>query len=177
MFSQLYMPKTLDQKKNIVSKLTESFFKSKATLFANFSNLTMEQTERLKDLLFSKGNSFTVAKNTLIKKTLDKADIKPPKLLGATSLIFVNSDPSEGFKDLYKFIKDENILKVKWGLLGQKILTAEESLEISKLPSRKDLLTKVVGGFNAPLLGFAQILGGAQKKFIRALYQINKLKN
>jgi len=80
------------------------------------------------------------------------------QLKGPTAVIFSYQDPVAYLKPLFAFAKKLELPTVKFALIEGAYTAAEKVKAISELPTREELLAKVVGGLNAPLSGFMNIL-------------------
>ena len=68
-------------------------------------------------------------------------------------------------------------LKIVGGILGTKELTAEEVQALAKLPSKEELLAKLVGTLNAPVSGFVNVLAGNLRGLVNVLKAVADSKN
>jgi large subunit ribosomal protein L10 len=171
------MAKTLAQKKLELEKIKVGLKESKSVVFADFSGIPTTDINKLKDALFAKKATLSVFKNTLIAKALSALNLPKIDISGTTALIFSLEDAISPIKEVFKFKKDGLNLGIKLGYLEGKILTSEEVENVSKLPPREILLRKVLGGLNAPLVGFVSTLRGTQRKVLLALREVSKVKN
>jgi len=168
------MAKTLDQKKTELGEIKENLQKAKSVIFANFKGVKTEDLNKLRDNLYKNRGSFAVFKNTLIIKALNSLNLPKVQLFGSTALIFSFQDAVSSIKDAFKFKKDGLAIEIRHGLVEGKLLNATQVEEVSKLPTREILLEKVLGGLNAPLVGFAGVLGGTQRKFLYAISSLRE---
>ena len=77
---------------------------------------------------------------------------------------------------LVSFAKDHDFFKVKSGFIDGKVIDAVEVNNLAKLPSREVLIAQVLGGLNAPISGFATVLGGTIRGLVVALNAIAEKK-
>ena len=103
-----------------------------------------------------------VAKNTLTKIAADAQEINglDSVLEGPTALVFAYDDPAQPAKILRDFARSSRILQIKAGVLEGNVLTADQVADIADLPSREELVAKVVGGISSPLYGLVGVLSG-----------------
>jgi large subunit ribosomal protein L10 len=92
-------------------------------------------------------------------------------------MAFAGDDPVEPAKLLQKFIDDGGKLSIKTGLVDGQVLTPEAVGELAKLPSRDELIGKLVGTVNAPLYGLAAVLNGLLRNLVGVLGAIEKEKS
>jgi len=103
-----------------------------------------------------------VAKNTLTKIAASSQEINglDSVLEGPTALVFAYDDPAQPAKIVRDFARTSRILQIKAGILEGNVLTADQVVEIADLPSREELVAKVVGGISSPLYGLVGVLSG-----------------
>lgn len=170
------------EKEKLVQELTETFKSSSLVLLTDFTGLTVAQMTKLRRALREKmgsGAKLQVVKNTLLKMALRNAeyDIAAAEkaFFGPTAVLYVTQgDPVEAIKILNNFIKENKGTPVCKGIyLEKRYFPGEQLEELSKLPSREQLLAMVVGGIQAPIRGFVNVLAGVMRSM---LYVLNAIK-
>jgi len=163
-----------------VENLAEKLGGVKVAAIVNYTNLTAGQMsqvrEELKELA---GVEFAVVKNTLFKKALQKAGIKPEddfeeKIQGQSALVICQEDEVTPLSVLAKLAKTMGSLEFKLGVMGGRILTAETLTTLAKLPSREVLLVRVVGGISRPLSGLVYSLNWNLMKLIMVIKKMTE---
>lgn len=103
-----------------------------------------------------------VAKNTLTRIAAHGREITglDESLVGPTALVFAWEDPAEPAKIVRNFARSSGTLTIKSGVMAGEILTVEQVEAIAELPSREELIAKVVGGVAAPIYGLVNVLSG-----------------
>lgn len=178
------MPKTKEQKKEILSGLKEKIQNSKSIVFVNFDKLTVSENENLRAKLRELQGEYLVAKKTLINLAFDNENIKgidARAMEGKVAVIFSYQDevaPIKAASDFKKDIKgdEDNKLNFLGGILEGKILSADDVKTLSDLPSRKELEAKLVGVLNNPISGFVGALSGNIRNLVYALKAIEEKK-
>lgn len=161
------MPKTRQQKEELVIKLSEQLGKAKAIVFTDYKGLTMKQLSDLRDKLRDVSGELTITKNTLLKKARPELDLEGP-----TATLFAYDDEVSPIKILVKALKDAAIGKVKSGFLGETALDEARILQLATLPTKDELRGKTVGVLVAPLQGIVSVLQGNLRNLVYALNQI-----
>lgn len=170
------------EKEKLVQELTETFKSSSLVLFADFTGLTVAQMTKLRRALREKmgsGAKLQVVKNTLLKMALRNAEYDvaaaEKAFFGPTAVLYVTQgDPVEAIKILNNFIKENKGTPVCKGIyLEKRYFSGEQLEELSKLPSKEQLLAMVVGGIQAPIRGFVNVLAGVMRSM---LYVLNAIK-
>ena len=144
-----------EKKAQIIDQLEEIFAASSLGILADYRGLSAPELTRLRRSLRERGVEFRVVKNTLARFAVERAgkDELVGFLDGPTALACGHGDVTEPAKALADYIRTSKItLNIKGGFLGDRLLTAEEVLILSALPSREILLAKIMGGMQAPIL-------------------------
>jgi large subunit ribosomal protein L10 len=163
-------------KATAVADIAEQFKLATATLVTEYRGLTVAN---LKDLRRSLGDSatYTVAKNTLVKRAAAEAGIEglDELFVGPTAIAFVKGEAVDAAKAIKKFAKDNKALVVKGGYMDGRALSVGEIDKIADLESREVLLAKLAGAmkaktsqaaalFQAPALQVARLAAALQEK-------------
>lgn len=159
----------------IVEALQEKLDKAKSVLFAEYTGLDANKMNELRKEIRAEGAEITIAKNTLMKLALPKKEIGE-KLNGQVMTVFSYEDAVSPLKRLVDFAKEHETPSLKIGLFEGKVTTAEKLAELSQLPSKEELLARVVGGLKSPISGIVNVLGGTQRNFVYALSAIAEKK-
>lgn len=156
-----------------VKKLKEKIAESKSIIFAEYHGLDANQVNELRSKIKETGAEMTVAKNTLMKIALEeeKAGSKEvnEQLEGPVATFFGYEDAISPIKALAEFAKKFELPTIKIGIIDGEVTSVTKIDILSKLPSKEELLARLVGGLNAPLSGFVNVLGGSQRKLVYAL--------
>jgi large subunit ribosomal protein L10 len=167
---------TKSKKQEIVRELTDKFQKQKSVIFADFRGIGVNKLMALRREMKKVGAEFRVAKKTFLRIALKSIGIEydPKELDGEIGVIFAYEDQVAPAKSAVKFGKENETFKVLRGLLGGKLLDGKEVLALAKLPSREQLLGKLVGTLNAPIQGFYNVLQGNLRNLVVVLSKIKK---
>ncbi len=158
------MALTKVQKQKILQDLKEKIDRQKSIIFGDISGVKVGDLQKLRKKMKESGCEFKVAKKTLInlafkgKENIDVKDLK-----GEVALGFGYEDQVIPFKIFYDFSKENENLKIIGGLVGEERLDGEKALAIAKLPTREELLAKLVGSLSAPASKFVGVLEGNLK--------------
>lgn len=168
-------PKNISQLQTLKDKLAES----QALILANYQGLSVESQNKLRQAITDTQGEFTVAKNNLLRIALkDKLKEIPEEvdkaLNGTTAVLFANVDAAASIKALTKFIKENEKPEIKVGLLNDRVLSLPEIDQLSKLPSREQLLSNLLAQLNAPSQAFAAVLAAPTRYLV---YALNAIKN
>ncbi len=168
---------TKEKKKEIVEELCQNIAKQDGVFFLNFKGIKGGDSREIRKSLKEAGAKMIVARKTLVKIAFEKEGIAfdPLTLEGEASFVFSFEDGVTTAKVLDKFRKDGRV-SVLGGVYEGKILTSQEVEMLAKLPTREELLSKLVGTIAAPVSGFLQVLQGNTKGLLYVLSSINQKK-
>lgn len=169
---------TRDQKKQIVKDLAEKIKNSKAVVFSDYKGLAVKDMTSLRKELRAQGIDFKVIKKTLMNLALKDAgmEVDVRKMEGQIALAVSSGDEVAAAKIIAKAAKANENLKIVSGILGKNVLSKEEVVALSKLPSKEELLAKMVGSLNAPVSGFVNVLAGNLRGLVNVLKAIGETK-
>ena len=174
------MPKTKEQKKEILRDIAEKIKKAKSVVFARFNKLGVSESESLRKELKAENSEYYVAKKTLINLAFKDSNIKGldvKKFDGQMATIFGYGDEIMPAKIVDKFKKEyEDKIEFVGGILENRLLSAAEMIKLAKLPGKQELYAKIVGSLNAPIFGFVNALAGNLKNLVGALNAIKEKK-
>ena len=152
----------LSEKQAIVEALTERIKNAEAGILVDYKGITVAEDTALRTELRKEGVEYTVVKNTLTRKALDKLGMNEldSVLNGTTSLATADNDPIAPFRILSDYSKKLNErFNIKAAFMDGKVLNEAEIAEMSALPSKDALYAKVLGTMIAPITGLAVCLG------------------
>lgn len=167
---------TKDQKAKILEDLKDKVARQKAIVFIDFTGLKVKDISRLRKELKKNQNEMKVAKKTLLNLALknQNLEIAKDKLPGEVALILGYADEVSPARTVYQFSKTNPALKILGGFLENKFKEIEEIIALAQLPSREELLARLVGSVASPMTGFVRVLQGNIKGLIQVLSQIKK---
>ena len=154
--------KVLSEKQAIVEALAERIKNTEAGVLVDYKGITVAEDTALRTELRKEGVEYTVVKNTLTRKALDKLGMNEldSVLNGTTSLATADNDPIAPFRILSDYSKKLNErFNIKAAFMDGKVLNEAEIAEMSALPSKDALYAKVLGTMIAPITGLAVCLG------------------
>lgn len=163
-------------KATAVADIAEQFKSSTATVITEYRGLTVANLAELRRSL-SGSATYSVAKNTLIKRAASEAGVEglDELFVGPTAIAFVSGEAVDAAKTIKKFAKDHKALVIKGGYMDGRALTVSEVERIADLESREVLLAKLAGAmkanlskaaglFNAPASQVARLAAALQEK-------------
>ena len=166
------------EKKQVVDSIKNRIQDSNLVVFLDFRGLSVPDFTELRSEIRKQSGQSKVYKNTLTRIALKDLNVDyPSELLVGPSLMATSGEGVVEFsKSIVKFIKTNDDLKIKGGMLNNKVISDKEIEQLSKLPSREELLAKFVGQLNAPITGFANVLSSQIRKLVLTLKAIEEKK-
>ncbi|MFA6081623.1 MAG: 50S ribosomal protein L10 [Patescibacteria group bacterium] len=166
-------------KKNQVDSILKFVEKNPNILLAKIGNTTHQSLETLRKELRKSDSKVKVIKNTLFEKAVNKIALKNKlfvdfkkqffPLKETTALITLGDSWYEGLKALYLFSKKDTTLSLKLAMLDKNLYNSEKVVQIAQLPSREELLGKIIGSMKSPMSKFVFALKYNTNKFVYIL--------
>jgi len=159
------------QKFLTVDNLSEKLKQAKSLIFADYSGLKVDQINKLRQEIKKAGGEFEVIKNTLLSKASQggKWQIENEQLKGPTAALWIYNDDISPLKVLDKFIKKNELPKIKLGFWGKESLDAEKIIQLANLPGLEELKAQLVGFLKSPLSRLTTNLKGNLLKLLYLL--------
>ncbi|MDH4330759.1 MAG: 50S ribosomal protein L10 [Candidatus Moranbacteria bacterium] len=165
---------TRQQKHEIVDTLTQNLKDSKSVVFVDFRGLSVKEMTSLKRELKKENSNLSVVKKSLIAVALKNAgiDMNVKGLEGQIAVSIATEDEVSSAKIISKFAKTAEGLKIIGGVLGDKEMSEKEVNALAKLPSKEELLSRLVGSLKSPMSGLVNVLQGNQKGLVYVIKAI-----
>ena len=159
------------EKKYLVEEVATRLKESEYLFLANYYRITVAETAELRGQLAEQGAEFHVVKNTILQQAVKELDLPEldEMLDGPIAIVSGGDNPSEVAKVLKKFHKSKNKVEVRGGTLGERLLTADEVDELSKLPSLDALRSQLVGLLNTPATQFVGVINAVPQSVVMVL--------
>lgn len=157
---------TLNAKVAIVDEIKDLIGKSQSVVFVDYRGLTVSEVTELRNKMREANVVYKVLKNTYIKRAADDLGIGgvAEYLEGPTAVAFGVEDAVAPAKILADFIKATKKTELKGGILEGKVCDVNTIKALSEIPSREELLAKMLGSLNAPITNFVRVLDALAKK-------------
>lgn len=154
-----------------VSDLADKLNRTQLTLVADYRGLTVAEITDLRKRLREANAELVVAKNTLtlIAARETGHEAIEPLLAGPTALAFAYGDAAKVAKAVSDFNRGPKKLVVRGGLLGKTVLTGDVLDQVSKMPTRQQVLAQVLGGIAAPVSGVVGVLNAVISNVVYVL--------
>ncbi|PIS22550.1 50S ribosomal protein L10 [candidate division WWE3 bacterium CG08_land_8_20_14_0_20_41_10] len=152
------MPNTQNIKK--VKDISQKVEKATSITFFEYKNLGSNAVNDLRRKVEQVSAEILVAKNTLVKIALGTKKAEDADLKGQTGVVFSFGDSVVPLKALADFAKKFEAVKIKGAFIDGIYYNSQKVAQISQLPSKLELIAKMLAGFKNPLAGFAVVLRG-----------------
>ncbi len=171
------MSLSLDQKKAVISEVTEALASAQAGVLAEYRGMTVAELTDLRTEARNAGVWIKVVKNNLAKRVIDGSDFECLSEHFVGPVIFsASEDPVAVAKVMAKFAKDNANLNITAGAMNGSFMDTQMIESLSKLPGRDELLAKLMGTMQAPVQKFVSTLNEVPTKFVRALSAVAESK-
>lgn len=157
----------------VVEEMKEKLQSAQGAVFVGFSGLSVADVTKLRRKFREGGVEYKVVKNTLTRIAADELGFNDldAVLEGPTAIAYSVEDtvaPAKILKDFIKETKTE-ALTVKAGIADGQVIDAAAVEALASLPSREELLAKLVGSMQAPISGLVNVLQGNIRNMVYVL--------
>lgn len=166
------------EKVAIVEELAEKLQKSQGVVLTDYRGLDVQTMTELRSKLRAAGVEYKVVKNTLTRLAVRKAGFEPfdEVLTGPTAIALGYDDPVTAAKILIDFAKTHEDLEIKGGVLNGVFISVDEVNRLAKLPSRPELLAKLVSTMQGPIYSLVSVLQGTLRNLVYVLDAVRREK-
>jgi large subunit ribosomal protein L10 len=167
----------LEQKRAVVAEVSKELAKAQAVILAEYRSVPVKDMTELRRKARGVGVYLRVLKNTLARRAVAETPFKglTDKMVGPLAY-GISADPVAVAKVLQEFAKDNEKFVIKAGAMPNVMMSAREVAELAKMPSRQELLTKLVATMQAPIAKFVRTLNEVPGKFARTLAAVRDQK-
>jgi len=152
-----------------VSEIQERFTRMSSAVFVDFTGMTVAELSNLRGKFRERGVEYKVLKNTLVKKALEGQSFVgglSGALKGATGVAWSFEEPSAAARVVKDFVKENEKLKIKGGLMDGAVLDAKAvENQLASLPSKDEARALLLATFNAPAESFVRLINAPGQNF------------
>jgi large subunit ribosomal protein L10 len=169
------MKKRSDKEKD-VEALKASLAKVSTVILTTFQGTKVEEDTKLRRAVQAAGGHYQVVKNTLAERAVAGTPHEGllKDLAGANSIAYTETDPVALAKALTKYAKDVPAFKFKAGMVEGRVLSIAEIQQLSQLPSKEELYSKIMFLVNAPAQRIASALAGVSRNMAVVVSEAGK---
>jgi large subunit ribosomal protein L10 len=155
----------LDEKKAVVAEVSVKVASAQTIVLAVYSGIAVGDLTRLRAQARKSGVYLRVLKNTLVRRAVADTPFAALAAEMSGALIYsISEDPVAAAKVLNDFAKTNDKLQLKAGCYGGKVLDKAGVQALASIPSRDELLARLIGVMQAPVSGFARALAALAEK-------------
>ena len=156
----------VELKQPIVEEISAQIKDAQSVVLVDYRGLTVEQDTRLRKQLREAGITYKVYKNTMMNFAFKGTDFEAlaPYLEGPSAVAISTEDATPPARVLCKFAKEADKLEIKGGVVEGIAYDAKGIGEIAKIPSREELLSKLLGSIQSPITNFARVMNQLAEK-------------
>lgn len=150
----------VELKAPVVAEISEAIKDAQSVVLVDYRGLTVEQDTALRKQLREAGINYKVYKNTMMNFAFKGTEFEAlaPFLEGPSAIAISDTDATAPARELAKFAKTASKLEIKAGVVEGTMYDAKGMAEISLIPSRDELLSKLLGSIQSPITNFARVM-------------------
>lgn len=156
----------IEEKKPIVAEIAENIKDAQSVVLVDYRGLTVDEDTRLRKELREAGIVYKVYKNTMMNFAFKGTDCEAlcDLLEGPNAIAISKTDATAPARILAKFAKTAEALELKAGIVEGTFYDEKGIQEIAKVPSREELLSKLLGSLQSPITNLARVLNQIAEK-------------
>jgi len=167
----------IEGKKEVVAEVSERLKKAQTVVLAEYRGLPVEDITVLRSQARASGVYLRVLKNTLARRAVQGTPFEKLADHMVGPLAYgISDDPVAAAKVLHAYAKGNEKLVIKGGAMPNYVMTAKEVGNLATMPSREELLAKLMGTMQAPIAKFVQTLNEVPARFVRTLAAVRDQK-
>ncbi len=162
------MTKAIETKKGVVAEIAEKLQKSVSCVVVDYKGLKVDELTELRSKFREAGIDYKVYKNTLVRRAAaevgNMTQFDNVNLVGTNAIAFGYEDPVAPAKIISDFAKTHPKVEFKMGFVEGEYYDAESIKTLAEIPSREELIAKLLGSFKAPVSNFVYLVDAIAKK-------------
>ena len=164
------MSLNLEKKKAVVAEVAAQVAAAQTVVVAEYRGIKVEDLTRLRAQARKEGVYLRVLKNTLVRRAFADTPFAglADQLVGPLAY-GMSKDPVAAAKVMHEFAKTNDKFVVKAGAMPNFLMSAKDVGNLASMPSRDELLSKLLGTMQAPIAQFVRTLNEVPTKFVRGL--------
>jgi large subunit ribosomal protein L10 len=169
---------SLEQKQAMVSEVAAKLAGAQAVIVAEYRGLNVERVTQLRVRARKSGLYLRVLKNTLARRAVQGTPFeKLTEQMSGPLMYGIAADPVAGAKVLSEFARENELFVIRGGAMPNAVMSAREIKALALLPSRQELLAKLVGTLQAPIAKLVRTMNEVPAKFVRTLAAVRDAKS
>ena len=167
----------LEEKQAVVAEIGAQVAQAQAIVVAEYRGLGVAAMTDLRKKARGSGVYLRVLKNTLARRAVAETPFAglSDKMVGPLAY-GICSDPVKVAKVLHEFARSNDKFVIKAGALANQVMSAKDVANLASMPSREELLAKLLGTMQAPIATFVRTLNEVPGRFVRTLAAVRDQK-
>ena len=160
----------LEQKQAVVAEVSAQVARAQSIVLAEYRGLGVAAMTDLRKKARGSGIYLRILKNTLVRRAVAATPFAAlsEQMIGPLAY-GISSDPVKAAKVLYEFAKENEKFVIKAGAMPNFVMSAKDVANLAKMPSRVELIAKLMATMQAPVARFVQTLNEVPGKFVRTI--------
>lgn len=156
----------IELKQPVVEEIANAIKGAQSVVLVDHRGLTVEKDTELRRQLRAEGITYKVYKNTLLNFAFKGTEFEAlaPYLEGPSAIAISTTDATAPARVMCKFAKTADKLEIKAGVVEGKVFDAEGIQKISAVPSKEELISKLLGSLQSPITNFARVMNQIAEK-------------
>jgi large subunit ribosomal protein L10 len=173
------MPLSRSAKEKLVSEYQEGLGAAPHAFLLGFKGITVPQVTELRNRVRASGGEYLVVKNNLALLAIDSSALKALEehFVGPTAVVYCDKDPVALAKALTDYAKEVPAIEFKAGMVERRAVAASQIKEIAQLPSRDQLVAKLLFLLQSPVIRLARVLNALPQSLVAVLDQVRLKKD
>jgi len=167
----------LDDKKEVVAEVSARLKKAQAVVLAEYRGLPVEDITVLRSQARASGVYLRVLKNTLARRAVQGTPFEKlaDQMVGPLAY-GISDDPVAAAKVLHAYARENDKLVIKGGAIPGQLMNAKEVGQLATMPSREELIARLMGTMQAPIAKLVRTLNEVPAKLVRTLAAVRDQK-
>ena len=156
----------VELKAPVVEEISEAIKDAASVVVVDYRGLTVAEDTALRKQLREAGVCYKVYKNTMMVRAFEGTDCEQLKeyLEGPSAIAISKDDATAAAREIAKFAKKAPKLEIKGGIVEGQAYDAKGIDNIATIPSREELLSKLLGSLQSPITNFARVMNQLAEK-------------
>ncbi len=161
-----------EQKAQLIQEYGDRLGRAQVAIWARYGGVSVGQLTQLRRLAQNAGAEVVVVKNTLIRRALEESGLPydPEVMTGPCLVTFAYDDIAQAAKVMTDFVRtSQERVRIVGGIVGGRLVDAQQVQALTELPSREVLIARVLGGVQAPISGLVGVLSSVLRGVINVV--------
>ncbi len=172
------MPLTRADKEKLIAEYQGGLAQAQHAFLLGFKGIKVPQVTELRNKVRATGGEYLVVKNNLALRAIDSTALAALEdhFVGPTAVVYSTADPVALAKALTDYAKDVPAIEFKAGMVEGRAIAAGQIKDIAQLPSREQLIAKLLYLLQSPVTRFARVLAAVPQSLVVVLDQVRQQK-